>query len=115
MKIHNNISQIDLMQWSDLIKGNSTASFFQTAECYHFYASLDFMKPFVFGVSENDKLVGVMCGYVIADGNVAKKFFSRRAIVPGGLANFSLYVHDGNIASVFCTFALNKGIFIYLY
>jgi len=85
MKIHNNISQIDLMQWSDLIKGNDTASFFQTAECYHFYASLDFMKPFVFGVSENDKLVGVMCGYVIADGNVAKKFFSRRAIVPGGL------------------------------
>jgi len=85
MTIHNNISQINILQWEALIQGNSTASFFQTAECYHFYASLDFLKPFVYGVSENDKLVGVMCGYVIADGNVAKKFFSRRAIVPGGL------------------------------
>jgi hypothetical protein len=85
MKIHSNISQIDLSQWADLIKANHTASFFQTPECYNFYASLSFLKPFLYGVSENDKLVGVMCGYIIADGNIAKQFFSRRAIVPGGL------------------------------
>jgi len=85
MTIHSNISEIDLLQWADLVQGHSTASFFQTTECYHFYASLEFMKPFVFGVSEDDKLVGVMCGYLIADGNAAKRFFSRRAIVPGGL------------------------------
>jgi predicted N-acyltransferase len=38
----------------------------------------------VIGVSENDKLVGIICGYIIADGNPVKRFFSRRAIVPGG-------------------------------
>ncbi|MEA4981219.1 MAG: GNAT family N-acetyltransferase [Paludibacter sp.] len=81
----NDITRIDVSQWSDLIRENDTATFFQTPECYHFYASLSFLKPFVYAVSENDKLVGVMCGYIIADGNVVKQFFSRRAIVPGGL------------------------------
>lgn len=85
MTIHNNISEINSSQWVDLIEGNNTASFFQTPECYNFYASLSFLKPFVYGVSENDKLVGVMCGYIIADGNPLKQFFSKRAIVPGGL------------------------------
>lgn len=81
----NDITRIDVSQWTDLIRENDTASFFQTPECYHFYASLSFLKPFVYAVSENNKLVGVMCGYIIADGNIAKQFFSRRAIVPGGL------------------------------
>lgn len=85
MIIHSHISEIDPVQWSELIADNTTASFFQTPECYHFYGSLSFLKPFVFGVSENNRLVGVMCGYIIADGNIVKQFFSRRAIVPGGL------------------------------
>lgn len=85
MTIHSNISQINPSQWVALLEGNSTASFFQTPECYNFYASLSFLKSFVYGVSENDKLVGVMCGYVIAEGNPLKQFFSKRAIVPGGL------------------------------
>ena len=79
----NDINRIDVSQWTYLIRENDTATFFQTPECYHFYASLSFLKPFVYAVSENDKLVGVMCGYIIADGNVVKQFFSRRAIVPG--------------------------------
>jgi lipid II:glycine glycyltransferase (peptidoglycan interpeptide bridge formation enzyme) len=77
--------QIEINQWNNLIDHSDTASFFQTPECYHFYASLSFLKPFVFGVSENEKLVGLVCGYLIAEGNFIKKFFSRRAIVPGGL------------------------------
>ena len=85
MTIYSNISEIDLSQWTNLVHGSSTASFFQTPECYDFYASLGFMNAFVYGVSENDKLVGLMCGYVISDGNAAKRFFSKRAIVPGGL------------------------------
>ncbi len=85
MNLYNNISQLDLSQWMQLVEGNSTASFFQTPECYNFYASLSFLKPFLYAVSENDKLVGVMCGYVIADGGLVKSFFSKRAIVPGGL------------------------------
>ncbi len=89
----NDITQINPSQWAGLIKGNNTASFFQTKECYHFYQSLSFLEPFVYGVSEDEKLVGVMCGYMIADGNIGKRFFSRRAIVPGGL------LLDANISS----------------
>ena len=83
--IHANFSEIDPVKWNALVFGSSTASFFQTPECYEFYSSLSFLKPFVFGVSENGRLMGLVCGYVISDGNVIKRFFSRRAIVPGGV------------------------------
>ena len=85
MLLHTSFSSIPLQQWNDLVLSSSTVSFFQTPECYNFYNSLSFMKPIVYGVSENDKLVGVLCGYVIADGNLIKQFLSRRAIIPGGL------------------------------
>ncbi len=85
MKIHSTIHQIDPIQWQQLIKSSENASFFQTPDCYEFYSSLSFLKPFVFGVSENEKLMAIICGYIIADGNLIKQFFSRRAIVPGGL------------------------------
>ena len=84
MPVHSSISEIDLPQWHELIATSPTASFFQTPECYEFYASLSFVKPFVFGVTENNMLTGVLCGYIISDGNAVKRFFSRRAIVPGG-------------------------------
>jgi lipid II:glycine glycyltransferase (peptidoglycan interpeptide bridge formation enzyme) len=77
--------EIDAVQWQQLVDNSATASFFQTKECYEFYLSLSFLKPFVFGVSENNNLTAIICGYIIADGNKLKQFFSRRAIVPGGL------------------------------
>jgi len=83
--IVSSVSEIDLLQWRELVATSSTATFFQTPECYDFYSSLSFMKPFIYAVSENNKLMGLVCGYVISDGNFAKQFFSRRAIVPGGL------------------------------
>ncbi|NDP22640.1 MAG: GNAT family N-acetyltransferase [Paludibacter sp.] len=85
MTIHNNISEINENQWRRLIIRSQTASYFQTQECYEFYDSLSFMEPFIYGVSENDKLMGVMCGYIISAGSSLQRFFSRRAIVPGGL------------------------------
>ena len=85
MKFHFSNHHIDPIQWQQLIKRSGNASYFQTPECYEFYASLPFMKPFVCGVSENDILVGIMCGYIISDGNPIKQFFSKRAIIPGGL------------------------------
>ena len=84
MIIYKSLSEIDRDQWKKLVQISPTATFFQTPECYDFYSSLSFLKPFVFGVSEKDKLVGIICGYLIGDGNPVKKFFSRRAIVPGG-------------------------------
>ncbi len=85
MVIHSNISDINIKQWQRLVEKSQTATFFQTPECYDFYASLAFMKPFIFALSEDDRLTAVMCGYIISDGNYVEKFFSRRAIVPGGV------------------------------
>jgi len=84
MKIHKNISEINPEQWQQLIDSSPVASFFQTREWYDFCSTLSFLKPFVYAVSENDKLTALICGYVVAEGNVLKQFFSKRAIVLGG-------------------------------
>jgi serine/alanine adding enzyme len=85
IEIHKSIDQIDKVQWEALATNSANASFFQTAACYEYYASLSFVKPFIYGASENNKLVGIICGYIIADGSILKKYFSRRAIIPGGI------------------------------
>ena len=79
------IDQIDRNKWNDLLAHSSTASYFQSPECYDFYQSLSFLMPFGYGVSENGELKGVIIGYIISDGNLIKRFFSRRAIIPGGV------------------------------
>lgn len=85
IKIYSTYADIDSEQWNDLVLRSDTASFFQTPACYNFYNSLSFLKPFVFAVSERDTLKAVICGYIISDGNRLKRYFSQRAIVPGGL------------------------------
>ncbi len=71
--------------WQDLLDRAPNASCFQSKACYDFYSKLKFIEPFVYAVSEDDQLVGLACGYLVADGGVLKQFFSRRAIIPGGL------------------------------
>ena len=79
------IDQVDRNEWNDLLAHSSTASYFQSPECFDFYQSLSFLEPFGYGVFENGELKGLVCGYIIADGNRIKRFFSRRAIIPGGV------------------------------
>lgn len=83
--ILSDINEIDKGQWQRLVRKSQTATFFQTPECYDFYASLTFLKPFVFGLSEDSKLTAIICGYIISEGSYLEKFFSKRAIVPGGV------------------------------
>lgn len=71
--------------WDNLVQSSDTANFFQTRACYDFYASLSFLKPFVYAIRDEKKLLALTVGYIIADGNLIKKFFSKRAIVPGGM------------------------------
>ena len=78
------LTQIDKEDWVQLVDSSSVASFFQTPSCYHFYQSLPFVEPFVYGVEHQGQLLAVACGYIIADGGKLKQFFSRRAIIPGG-------------------------------
>jgi len=82
--LHDNVLSIDTKLWKSLLNHSSHRSAFQTPECYAFYESLSFMKAFVFGVSEDDVLKGVIVGFVIKDGGKIKQYLSRRAIINGG-------------------------------
>lgn len=85
MKIYNKFEEIHIGQWDKLLNHSSTATFFQTPECYDFYASLSFLKPFVYAVAQDDKLLALAAGYILADGGLLKQSFSRRAIINGGI------------------------------
>ncbi|HOJ66919.1 MAG TPA: GNAT family N-acetyltransferase, partial [Paludibacteraceae bacterium] len=61
-------NEINLTEWQQLVENSAVASFFQTTECYQFYTSLSFLKPFLYGVAEDGKLKGIACGYVQAEG-----------------------------------------------
>ena len=78
-------NEIDTAEWQQLVDSHLSASFFQTPECYHLLSSMSFLEPFLFGVEENGKLKGIITGYIVADANRMVRFFSRRAIVPGGV------------------------------
>lgn len=90
------VEHIDRNGWNDLLAHSSTASYFQSPECYDFYQSLSFLEPFGFGVYEEGGLKGLVMGYVINDGNRIKRYFSRRAIIPGG-ALFSDDISDDSV------------------
>lgn len=81
---NSNVLKIDGKQWSTLLNESKTASVFQTKECYDFYESLSFLEPFVFSVSENDVLKGVIVGYIQIERKSIKQFFTKRAIINGG-------------------------------
>ena len=88
---------IDRTEWSRLVKGSTTGTWFQTPEAYDFFASMpELLKPFVFAVyrkpesnsvaKNKEALRGVCCGYVTVEKNPITQFFTRRAIILGGPA-----------------------------
>ena len=70
----NKILDISLEQWNNLLRLSPIANFFQTKECYELYGRQSFMTPFVYAVSENDALKGVVVGYIQKDGGRLKQF-----------------------------------------
>ena len=87
--------QIDRQQWSELVRTSETGTWFQSPEAYDFYASLPaLMEPFVYGVEQvrelgNERiseLVGICVGYVTKERCSIRQFFTRRAIIIGGVA-----------------------------
>lgn len=76
--------QINPSQWQNLIETSPTATWFQTPEAYQFYQSVSEMCPFAYGVAQEDKLVGVVVGYITQEKNPIKQFLTRRAIIIGG-------------------------------
>ena len=78
---------IDRQQWSELVRTRETGTWFQSPEAYDFFASLpELMEPFVYGVERAEKLCAVCVGYVTKEPNPIKQFFTRRAIIIGGVA-----------------------------
>ena len=78
---------IDRQQWSELVRTSETGTWFQSPEAYDFFASLpELMEPFVYGVKRAGKLCAVCVGYVTKEPNPIKQFFTRRAIIIGGVA-----------------------------
>lgn len=43
------------------------------------------LQPFVFGAEENGKLVGIVTGYITQECGAIRQFFTRRAIILGGV------------------------------
>lgn len=85
MVLYRLYKEIDTSQWNALVQKADTATWFQTAEAYTFFASLpDEFKPFVYGVRENGQLAGIVVGYVTQEKSRLKQFFTRRAIIIGG-------------------------------
>lgn len=71
-------------KWRNLQEASYTFSYFQSQECFEFYSSLYFMRPFAYGVEENGELKAVIVGYVTYDKNPAKQFLTRRAVINAG-------------------------------
>lgn len=77
---------IDRQQWSELVRTSETGTWFQSPEAYDFFASMpELMEPFVYGVERAEKLCAVCVGYVTKEPNPIKQFFTRRAIIIGGV------------------------------
>ena len=89
-KILNNVNEIDVNQWDDLIKQSNVATWFQTKVAYKFYESLpQIMIPFVYALQIEGTLKGIVVGYITKESNAIKQLLTRRAIIVGGplLAN----------------------------
>lgn len=90
-RILNDVNEIDINQWDDLIKQSNVATWFQTKVAYKFYESLPgIMIPFVVALVKNNVLRGIVVGYITQEKNPIKQLLTRRAIIVGGplLANY---------------------------
>ena len=77
-------NEINKQQWQLLIEQSATATWFQTPEAYQFYASVDDVQAFVYGISEDDNLVGLVVGYTTTEKCKVKQHFTARSIIVGG-------------------------------
>lgn len=84
--------EIDKLEWGRLVRESETGTWFQSPEAYMLFASMpDLFMPFAIAVERvNDltnerKLRAVCVGYVTKERSGLKQFFTRRAIVNGGV------------------------------
>lgn len=77
--------EIKKIEWQELLSESQYSNAFQTEEMYNFLSSLGCVYSFLSCVRNAEgKLVGLAVGYIQAEKGI-KKYFSRRAIIQGGL------------------------------
>ena len=85
IQVYSRIEDIDELAWGALVERSEVATWFQTLEAYRFYAAVpQEMVPFVYAVTEEEDLVGVVVGYITHSANTLKQYLTRRAIIIGG-------------------------------
>lgn len=95
--------------WDALAERSTRATWFQTREAYGFYSSLpQEMIPFVFGAEENGVLVGIAAGYITRERNAIRQFFTRRAIILGGVL-LDEYISDETLSLLLTTIRKQLG------
>lgn len=84
--------QINRTAWSALVMESETGTWFQSPEAYAFFASMpELFAPFAIGAervneSTNERTLRAVCvGYVTREKNAIAQYFTRRAIIQGGV------------------------------
>lgn len=109
MRLLSAYSEVLSAGWEHLLSVSLYATWFQSPDAYRFFASLQGeMKPFVFGVQEDDILVGVVAGYVTCERSALKQFFTRRAVIIGG-ALLDEHISDEALSLLLATLCKQLG------
>lgn len=80
-------NQLDRSEWSQLVRASRTGTWFQSPDAYDFYAFMPHLtEVFALGVSsDTNDLYGVCVGYITQERSAFRQFFTRRAIIIGGV------------------------------
>jgi len=73
------------LKWNALLHSCESYTFFQTPDCFELYAKVMGMEPFMLALEDNNQLSAIVCGYITFEKNKIRNFFTRRAIIPGGI------------------------------
>lgn len=85
-KFISNLEDTDYHLWDELVESSQYRSPFQTPKTYDFWKMQDKCIPLVYGLkNQDDELMAVCLIVVQYNFNGAKKYFSKRAIIYGGV------------------------------
>ena len=114
MNIIIDVDAVNQFKWEKLINDSPTATWFQTKEAYVFFDSLSFLEAFVVAIESEGELKGLVVGYIQKDGDKLKRYFSKRAIILGGLL-LAENITEGELGALLCALKDNlkrKAIYI---
>lgn len=73
-------------RWQKLYSSSTTTrSFFQSNTCYNFYKKVSSIETFVVAIEDDNEILALVTGYIHSSRNKIISYFSRRAIIPGGI------------------------------